>query len=273
MNLRRMSLRTGDTIYSPGFRAGISRATQILTIHDLIHLKDPVEYSRAKWAYYEFCVKPAVRSAGKVFTVSQTSSVAIREWLGDEVEVIDVGNGCSDSFVEEGRRDNSAKGALLYVGGLHPHKNVSVLAGALRLRPKQRLLVVTSDVAKARTIFRDVQSQVEFRSGVSDEELASLYRGASGLLLPSTVEGFGLTALEAMKCGTPIAYWSGCSSIAEIAKGTGAAVSTAMDAEEWADAFDLLMSERVPDIPDLSRYNWDYVGARVSSELAHHVSC
>jgi glycosyltransferase involved in cell wall biosynthesis len=34
-------------------------------------------------------------------------------------------------------------------------------------------------------------------------DLPALYNGASMLLLPSHYEGFGLTALEAMACGTP----------------------------------------------------------------------
>jgi glycosyltransferase involved in cell wall biosynthesis len=39
---------------------------------------------------------------------------------------------------------------------------------------------------------------------VDDEELAPLYGGAIAFVFPSLYEGFGLTPLEAMQCGTPV---------------------------------------------------------------------
>ena len=43
---------------------------------------------------------------------------------------------------------------------------------------------------------------VTYRTGVSDEALAELYRRAWVYASPSTYEGFGLPYLEAMACGT-----------------------------------------------------------------------
>jgi glycosyltransferase involved in cell wall biosynthesis len=45
---------------------------------------------------------------------------------------------------------------------------------------------------------------VIYRTGVSDAELADLYRRAWIYTSPSTYEGFGLPYLEAMACGTPV---------------------------------------------------------------------
>ena len=46
----------------------------------------------------------------------------------------------------------------------------------------------------------DLKDRVGFQQ---DEALVLLYQAAAALLLPSFVEGFGLSAVEAAKCGTP----------------------------------------------------------------------
>jgi glycosyltransferase involved in cell wall biosynthesis len=45
---------------------------------------------------------------------------------------------------------------------------------------------------------------VTYLTGVTDAELADLYRRAWVYASPSTYEGFGLPYLEAMACGTPV---------------------------------------------------------------------
>jgi glycosyltransferase involved in cell wall biosynthesis len=46
--------------------------------------------------------------------------------------------------------------------------------------------------------------RVRFLEWVPEEYLPSLYRLADVVVLPSLMEGFGLPALEAMACGTPV---------------------------------------------------------------------
>ncbi|MFL5386511.1 MAG: glycosyltransferase family 4 protein [Longimicrobiaceae bacterium] len=55
---------------------------------------------------------------------------------------------------------------------------------------------------------------------VDDEELAPLYGGATAFVYPSLYEGFGLTPLEAMQCGTPVIA-SNTSSLPEVVGDAG----------------------------------------------------
>jgi len=275
LDARRAKLPASTVLYSPGFNAGITRARQVLTIHDLIHLQIPSEKSFAKGLYYNQVVKRAIKRAGVVMTVSATSARAIAEWLSaPAVDIVVVGCGRSEAFSLDGATTTFERSTFLYVGNLKPHKNVDVLFGALALRPDVDLIVVTSDVAQAQAAAADagVTSQVSIRTGVTDDELASLYRGSAGALQPSILEGFGLPALEAMACGTRVASWAGCESVLEIRSGTGVTVETATNAEEWARSMDALIQQSA-DGPLVmpaawnELYSWDGVGERVSAAI------
>ena len=49
-----------------------------------------------------------------------------------------------------------------------------------------------------------LSERVSLPGFVPDHELVHLYRAAYALILPSLMEGFGLPAVEAMACGTPV---------------------------------------------------------------------
>jgi glycosyltransferase involved in cell wall biosynthesis len=62
---------------------------------------------------------------------------------------------------------------------------------------------------------------VRYVTGISDAELASLYRRAWVYASPSTYEGFGLPYLEAMACGTPVVASENPGSVDVLAGGCG----------------------------------------------------
>jgi glycosyltransferase involved in cell wall biosynthesis len=275
IGVRRAKLPSSSVLYSPGFNAGVTLARQVLTIHDLIHLQIPSEKSIAKGLYYNQVVKRAIKRAGVVMTVSATSARAIAGWVDSpDVEIVVVGCGRSQAFATDGTATVFDRPTFLYVGNLKPHKNVDVLFAALALRPDFNLIVVTSDVeqAQAAVAAAGLASQVSIRTGVSDDELASLYRGAVGALQPSILEGFGLPVLEAMSCGTRVASWIGCESVLEIRAETGVTVQSATSADQWAGAMDTLVEQSatgalvMPAAWD-ELYSWAGVGERVSAVI------
>ena len=109
---------------------------------------------------------------------------------------------------------------FLYVGGFGPHKHVETIVAAharlVRERPDDPpWLVLTgptdNDVFLADTgAIRDAiaahgtERLVRWTGFISDEDLRQLYAGSLALVLVSACEGFGLPAVEAAACGTPV---------------------------------------------------------------------
>lgn len=109
------------------------------------------------------------------------------------------------------RRENDY---ILAVGRFaDPRKNVDLLIeayGSLRRRVPEcpTLVVAGRSMPAARTMKgverRGLSKVIDFRRGLSKDELASLYRNAALFVLPSSEEGFGMVLLEAMASGIPV---------------------------------------------------------------------
>ena len=100
---------------------------------------------------------------------------------------------------------------LLHVGSTIPRKRIDVLLQVFsRVRdvfPKARLLRVGGDFsAKQTQRVRELKldGSILVLPEIDRSILAALYRRASLVLLPSEREGFGLPAVEALACGTPV---------------------------------------------------------------------
>jgi glycosyltransferase involved in cell wall biosynthesis len=130
---------------------------------------------------------------------------------------------------------------VLFVSTLHPRKNLPALRAAMaglarRGFPHALVLVAAAAADRDSTQLQAAAvadlgggaPPVRWLAGISDVELAAVMRGADVFCLPSLMEGFGLTALEAMACGVPVVV-SDRGSLPEVVG--DAAVVVAPDAE------------------------------------------
>lgn len=109
----------------------------------------------------------------------------------------------------------SASKLILFVGRLEPVKGLDLLIRAFAELPGKdncRLLIIGGDEASAGAVkgYQELARQlgivdrVHFAGLVAHEELPAYYNAARILVIPSYYESFGLTALEALACGTPV---------------------------------------------------------------------
>jgi len=201
----------------------------VVTMHDTLPLTHPDlvfpnRRGRLAWRLKETA---AGRWADRIVTVSDASRRALAAWSGwpdQKIRVITEGpdpifhpRADDPRAVRALRRLAVPDGArfLLYVGGLSPHKNLLRLIEAFaRSADDDVKLVLTGDVndvfhthvpqIRAAIARHDLRDRVIMTGFVPDDDLVFLYSRAYALIQPSLLEGFGLPAVEAMACGTPV---------------------------------------------------------------------
>ena len=192
-------------------------------------------------------------------------------------KIVVAGCGVDATFCIDGPKREAGRPYLLWVGNHKPHKNTERMMAAYA-RSRASLSCDLILVARATPAIRKhaatlgIAERVHWLNDVDDAELAALYRGATGLLLPSLIEGFGLPLAEAMACGTPCLV-SAAASLHEVA-GEAALAVDPLDIAATATGID----RRVEDEPlrkELARrgperaaaFEWEDVAARVRRVL------
>jgi glycosyltransferase involved in cell wall biosynthesis len=274
--------RRPPVFFSPGFNPPpLCPAPFVFTIHDLIQLQVPAVTTPAKRLYYQLVVRPASRRAFRVLTVSEYSRACILEWSGlPEERVVNVGNGVDLPFTVEGQRHEPGFPYVLYVGNARPHKNLQRFLSAFRGvdYPEVRLLLNGTPSEEIAWRLRElgIENRTQFMGALSDDALADLYRGARLLVLPSLVEGFGLPALEAMACGTPVIV-SHTPALAEVVGEAGFFVDP-LDIQNMTRAMERLLGDGglrtamgQRGLERSRQFSWDRVAAKVRAVIEEAV--
>ena len=235
-----------------------------LTIHDLrsLHLAH-TPFSRRFFA--KTVIGSAVRNAAHVFTVSETVRSALIEGFGLPSFKVSLVPNAADHF-EPLPRCPPAERVLLHLGHVEPRKNLGLLLEVLALDASLPRLVLAG---ASKNQERERLDQLARKLGVAErlsmpgpfdeEELAPLLARAACVILPSHLEGFGISVLEAQRARVPLAI-SNLPALVEVA---GAEVPSFApdDAESCRDAIRSAMGtdpETLERHARLSeRYRWE----------------
>lgn len=122
---------------------------------------------------------------------------------------------------------------VMYTGGIDHRKNIEGLIRAFSILPPElrhahQLAIVCSVQPDSKRLLQQLadrhglsQDQVVLTGFVPEDDLIALYNLCTLFIFPSWHEGFGLPALEAMRCGAPV-ICSNTSSLPEVVGWEGA---------------------------------------------------
>ncbi len=217
-----------DLVHFPHFNVPIFyRGKFIVTIHDLTHTLIPGK-KKSRFFHrlaYHLVFRNAVSAAKNIIAVSQATKKALLEYYPglnhDKIQVVYEGlsatYGVMDkqtAFDQISNRFAITKPYILYVGAWRRYKNLPALAESFDklIESGQDMELVL--VGEKDPFYPEIEQQVfsikhkerlRDLGRLSDEDLNTVYNAARLFVLPSSMEGFGLTILEAAACGVPIA--------------------------------------------------------------------
>lgn len=200
----------------------------LVTIHDLLPLRNPGSYSSIKHLYLKIMLNISAQRAKVILPVSHATALDVIQILKpktDKLHVLPVI--INDTFKpSQGGEIKKFKNRYklpdkfwLYVANFYPHKNHTRLINAYADLKKQEgapwPLVLRGDsgqdtgttkaLIKAEIKKFNLEKDVIWLPRLASSELPLLYSGASALIFPSLFEGCGIPVIEAMACGCPVA--------------------------------------------------------------------
>jgi glycosyltransferase involved in cell wall biosynthesis len=263
----------------------LSRRTtvpQLAVFHDLNYMHRPEWMPDQEARYYRSRFPEFARIAQRVVTVSEFSKADIVEQFGVPPDAIDVVYNAPDSIYSQGaatardaeKRFTAGRPYFLFVGSLHPRKNLGGLLKAYefyRARGGEyELLIVGAGMWTASETNHD---GVHYAGRLGREELAEVMREAEGLVFVPWFEGFGVPIVEAFASGVPVIA-SNTTAMPEVCGGAAAALVNPANANEIAEAMTLLETDGSlrnraiqAGLARASEFSWDDSAQRLMASI------
>lgn len=226
---------------------------QMAVMHDLNFEHYPKDLPGVHGRFYRKYFPRYAKIAARIATVSEYSKKDISDLYDIDLVSIDVVyNGVGDKFKPSGavaiqdKRDQltEGKGYFVFVGSLHPRKNIHRLFRAYeRFRaasPHDLKLVIVGEKfwwnGEIKEAYEKLTNQddVVFVGRLNDKDLVETIAAATAMTFVPYFEGFGIPILEAFKAQVPL-ITANVTSMPEVA-GDAAMLVNPFDVEEITKA-------------------------------------
>lgn len=277
-----------DLFYSPEIYISLKANVPTLMVsHDIVFetYKDHLPNYQQK--YLEKNAPRFHNKADHIIAVSNFVKQDLIEKYKISPDKISVaGNACPDGFKpinpEEKKsiqeKYSNSKPYLLYVGAIHPRKNVLRMIRAFNKYKKEyktdlKFLIIGRMAWKSKEIHEAIHEtqDVIYYSRI-EEELKPMMAGGEALMFASLYEGFGIPILEAMKSEIPV-ITSNVTSMKEVAADAALLVDP-LSEDEISEAIGKLVNNKALSDQLVQRgkerlklYNWDELAAKVENQL------
>lgn len=231
----------------------------VLTLHDLIWIEHPrliIEgglgaiHRTATHLFGRAAMGQAMRRADRIISVSAHSrDRALGYYRLDPSRIVVVHHGVDHQAFPFGADKKRSPPYFLTLGNTRPYKNMPtalrVFASCARRHADVRLVVagrgdsIRTLLPLARAL--GIADRVRFVGPLPHAELIGLLHGATALVFPSIVEGFGFPVLEAMATGCPVVA-SNIPTVVEVA-GDAALLCDPADPDQFAGAMMRLLDD------------------------------
>ena len=249
---RQLRRAEADLVHTPAHTPPRLRGRPwVHTVHDLTPLvfRDRLlNRDRRRW----LATGNRLHQASAIVCVSRSTAVQVNHFFGIDRERMHVAPlGVTGEFTADGpRHGGDGPPFVLWASAWGPHKGLAealatVAALAEAGLPHRLVLAGRQDDWMARQVAAAVAASP--RPDLVDDigyvdDMPALYRGADAVIVSSRAEGFGLPALEAMACGTPVVAFDN-TSLPEVLGDAGLLVADG-DVSALAAAAERVLTDR-----------------------------
>ncbi|MBK9109406.1 MAG: glycosyltransferase family 4 protein [Saprospiraceae bacterium] len=250
-----------NCVFHPdGYCSLSANIPQVMVVHDLAYLHFPEQVPLLVRKYYQYFVPRQIKKANHLIAVSKATASDIAEHFPEMASKISIGyNGVRECFKplddvqQKEIRQQFSQGVpySLFVGAIHPRKNVTGLIHAFEIfktntGSEMKLMIVGRKAWFVQDFEKTINTSA-FKTDIilldymQSLELAKITASAFAVVQPSFLEGFGVPVLEALNCDIPVLV-ADCFSLPEVA-GPGAYLFDPYKPPEIAEQMEIALKD------------------------------